>query len=101
MKGLFAEFAEFIVLKARQMQAMVAEDDERKHMVEELKTAKGPMRIRLLVEEIEKHIGSSIPQLSFDGRQEMLNATAYTDEWVCISKRPLPALLHMLRRLLY
>ena len=85
MQALFAEFAEFIVLKARQMQAMVVEDDECKQMVEELKTEKDPMRIRVLVEEIEKHIGSSIPQLSFDGRNEMLYAAAYTDEWVCIA----------------
>ena len=40
------------------------------------------MRVKILVEEIEKHMVSDIPQLSFDGRQEMLNAAAYTDEWV-------------------
>ena len=42
----------------------------------------GPEQINILVEEIEKHIASEIPQLSFDGRKEMIYATAYTDEWV-------------------
>ena len=48
-------------------------------MVEELRATKDPVRVKILIDEIDKHMGSEIPQLSFGGREEMLYAAAYTD----------------------
>jgi hypothetical protein len=79
MMNLFSDLAECILLKARQMKAMELEDEECKRMVEELRKTKDPARVKILVDEIDKHMGTEIPQLSFGGREEMLYAAAYTD----------------------
>ena len=79
MKELFSDLAEFILLKARQMKAMALEDEACKRLVEELRATKDPVRVKILIDEIDKHMGSEIPQLSFGGREEMLYAAAYTD----------------------
>jgi hypothetical protein len=53
-----------------------------KAQIQELNSCQVPARIKVLMEEIEKCVSDDrIPQISFNGRQEMLLATAYTDEW--------------------
>ena len=79
MKELFSDLSEFILLKARQMKAIALEDEECKRLVEELRKTTDPARVKILVDEIDKHMESEIQQLSFGGREEMLYAAAYTD----------------------
>ena len=80
LKQVFFGLAEMIVLKAKQMRGIAVANKEAEKYFEELRTCVDPARIKVLVDIIELTVLKDIPQLSFGGSQEHLNASAYDDE---------------------
>jgi hypothetical protein len=80
-KKVSSGVSEFIVLKAKQMRAISMANQEAQIYFEELKTCSDPARVKELMDIIEKTVIIDIPQLSFGGSNEHLNASAYDDEF--------------------
>ena len=80
MCELFAELSEFMVLKIRQLELQHIKNAEHQKYIDELKDCREPVRVKELVELIEANCQKDIPQLSFQGRPEMLYASAYADQ---------------------
>ena len=80
MCELFAELSEFMVLKIRQLELVNIKNQEHQKYIDELKDCREPARVKELVELIEANCQKDIPQLSFQGRPEMLYASAYADQ---------------------
>ena len=77
---VFSGLSEMIVLKAKQMRTIAVANKEAEKHFEELKTCADPARVRELIGIIEATVIIDIPQLSFGGSREHLNASAYDDE---------------------
>ena len=83
MIDLFSGLSEFIVSKSRQMATIAMECANAKDMIEELKNATDPARIKVLLELIEQTTADDrIENLTFEGSQAHNLAASFTDEWV-------------------
>ena len=80
MTQLFEELSEMLVLKARQLQLIEVMTTEHQAYITELRDCRDPVRVKELVDLIELHCQRDIPQLSFQGRGDMLYASAYSDQ---------------------